>query len=101
MAGSHIAHRDRRLNYQVEMDMSLSELILGIPGGQLLLVGLSMASYLIGANLVFNLHRRRTGKKGWNILSPFLDMAKFNLKEWVGFSASIIFALIFMLMAIN
>jgi hypothetical protein len=50
----------------------------------LVLVGLGMAIWLIGGNVLVALHYRRMGKSPWSGLKPFAFPFKdFNSGEWI------------------
>ena len=50
----------------------------------LVLVGLGMAIWLIGGNLLVAWHYRRMGKSAWSGLKPFAFPFKdFNSREWM------------------
>jgi len=50
----------------------------------LVLVGLGMAVWLIGGNLLVARHYRRMGKSAWSGLKPFAFPFKdFNSREWI------------------
>ena len=49
----------------------------------LILVGLGMAVWLIGGNVLIAWHYRRMGKSAWSGLKPFAFPFKdFNFREW-------------------
>ena len=65
--------------------IGLLEKILDVNSAEtLVLLGLGMAIWLIGGNLVVAWHYRRAGKSAWSGLKPFAFPFKdFNSREWM------------------
>jgi hypothetical protein len=73
-----------------------------LPGLQLLLLGLSAATWLIGGNLIVARHYRRMGKSHWSGFEPFAFPFKdFNTAEWLSLLALLILALGFGAIAVS
>jgi len=73
------------VNTQSEIDLSdfFRKVIHNNPPSMLILVGLGMATWMIGGNLLVMSHYRRMGKSRWAGFMPFaFPFFKFNLKEW-------------------
>jgi len=50
----------------------------------LLLAGLGMVVWLVGANLLMAWHYRRMGKSAWSVLNPFtMPFKDLNALEWM------------------
>ncbi len=50
----------------------------------LVLAGLGMMVWLVGANLLTAWHYRRMGKSAWSVLNPFtMPFKDFNALEWM------------------
>ena len=70
-----------------------------MPPLQLLFLGLSAATWLIGGNIVIARHYRRMGRSGWPAFRPFAFPFKdFNTREW--FALLTLGALAFVFLAI-
>jgi len=62
----------------------LNELFGAMPLLQKILLGAAGATWLIGGNLLFITHNRRTNKRWWHLLNPLNPPFKdFNGKEWL------------------
>ncbi len=58
--------------------------LVAMPGPQLVLLGLAAATWLIGANVLIALHYRRLGKSAWSRLVPFaFSFGDLNSREWL------------------
>ena len=56
--------------------------------GTLLLVGLGIAVWLVGGNVLVALHYRRLGKSPWSGFKPLaFPFKQFNASEWVALAA--------------
>ena len=61
----------------------------------LLLVGLGIAVWIVGGNLLVASHYRRVGKSTWSGLRPFaFPFRHFNSREWLTFVALAITSLV-------
>lgn len=74
---------------------------LGLPKAQLLFGALFMLTSAIGGNLVFHLHKRRTGKKSSLVENPFAHMANFNAKEWLWLALVVLLSIAFLVLAVH
>jgi len=80
---------------------SAVQAFLNLPKTQLLFCFLFMLTSAIGGNLVFHLHKRRTGKKSSLVENPFAHMANFNAKEWLWMALVVVLSILFGVLAVH
>ena len=74
----------------------------GMPGPQLVFLGLFAATWLIGGNIVISRYFRRRGKSPWSGFRPFVSPWKdFNAQEWLSLLALGVVSLTFGAIALS
>ena len=95
--------RQPRVNHQKPHTFSdILELLLAMPGLQVVLVALAAITWLIGGNVLVAFHYRRLGRSVWSGFRPFAFPFKdFNAREWLILALLLVLSITFIGIAMS
>jgi len=80
----------------------IGSIVSGMPTGQLVFLGLVVATWLIGGNILIALHYKRIGKAWYSGFKPFaFPFRNFNSNEWLILAALAIVSFVFFFVAMS
>ena len=78
------------------------EILSSLPNENAVLIGLAIATWLIGGNVVSALHYKRMGKPMWTVFTPLRPPFKdFNKTEWGMLGVLLVISMSFGIMAMG